>query len=104
LCFVRFSLQSGLLSTILGEGVNMEMKKKEHQVILSLPEQLHQDLVSAAEERGEPVDDLIVQLLQAEYGERVPNEETRRAIGEVERGENLIRAKDLSDFMRHMND
>ncbi len=44
----------------------------------------------------------LVMALEEEYGEEIPNEETRQAMEAVERREGLFRAKDADDLFRQL--
>jgi len=81
-------------------------RKNLAHIQIDIPQELHQFLLGVAEARGEPIRDILVELIQEEYDlqSHVPNEETRRAIDEVDRGINTTRCRDVEEFIRYMNE
>ena len=88
------------IGTEIEQDIRDSAEKALHDTGFTLPEVIRLMVAKIARDKRLPSD--AEAALEEEYGEEIPNEETRQAMEAVERREGLFRAKDADDLFRQL--
>jgi len=89
------------------------MKRELSRITLDIPASVHKKFKSFAAKKGKSMRELMIDLIELQLSlpakeeeecpySHEPNAETIKALENIDKGKNLVRAKDTKDFLKKL--
>ena len=89
------------------------MKRELSRITLDIPASIHKKFKSFAAKKGKSMREIMVDLIELQLSlsskneeecpySHEPNAETKRSLENIEKGKNLVRAKDTKDLLKKL--
>ena len=82
----------------MGAHRNTESQTNLSRLTIDIPKKTHTHLKAIAALQGKSMREYVSDLIKQALSNRVPNQETLRAIADVENEKDLVKAKDVLDL------
>ena len=83
----------------------MKIREELSRITVDIPKVDHLKLKAMAALTSKSMREIIIELIEEHLGcskSHIPNKKTREAIGNIEKGKNLVKAKNVDDLFKKL--